>query len=140
VGQDRLVPIFLATLAMRQPKQMITFRSAAETLEVFGMQQGGSQYRPKTPFSVLWTRLRNSRVRQTLGPKERCLTGRGGSGRFRSHRHHGSGDSISAEFGFPEDLGRSLVCTNRLADLRPFIPAAIEALDSIKPGQVARIA
>jgi hypothetical protein len=27
-GQDRLVPIFLATLAMRQQKQTITFRSA----------------------------------------------------------------------------------------------------------------
>jgi hypothetical protein len=44
-GQDRLVPIFLATLAMRQQKQTITFRSAAEILDVFGMQQGGSQYR-----------------------------------------------------------------------------------------------
>ena len=30
--------------------------------------------------------------------------------------------------------------TNRLADLRPLVPAAIEALDSIKPGQVIRIA
>jgi hypothetical protein len=40
-GQDRLVPIFLATLAMRQQKQTITFRSAAEMLDVFGMQQGG---------------------------------------------------------------------------------------------------
>jgi len=44
-GQDRLVPIFLATLAMRQQKQMITFRSAAQMLDIFGMQQGGSQYR-----------------------------------------------------------------------------------------------
>jgi hypothetical protein len=44
-GQDRLVPIFLATLAMRQQKQTITFHSAAEMLDVFGMQQGGSQYR-----------------------------------------------------------------------------------------------
>jgi hypothetical protein len=35
----------LATLAMRQQKQTITFRSAAEMLDVFGMQQGGSQYR-----------------------------------------------------------------------------------------------
>nr|MDQ2776103.1 replication protein RepA [Acidobacteriota bacterium] len=41
----RLVPIFLATLAMRQQKQTITFRSAAEMLDIFGMQQGGSQYR-----------------------------------------------------------------------------------------------
>jgi len=44
-GQDRLVPIFLATLAVRQQKQTITFRSAAEMLDTFGMQQGGSQYR-----------------------------------------------------------------------------------------------
>jgi hypothetical protein len=43
-GQDRLVPIFLAPLAVRQQKQTITFRSAAEMLGVFGMQQGGSQY------------------------------------------------------------------------------------------------
>jgi hypothetical protein len=44
-GQDRLVPIFLATLAIRQQSQRITFRSAAEMLDLFGMQQGGSQYR-----------------------------------------------------------------------------------------------
>jgi len=44
-GQDRLVPIFLATLAVRQQRQTITFRSAAEMLDTFGMQQGGSQYR-----------------------------------------------------------------------------------------------
>jgi hypothetical protein len=44
-GQDRLVPIFLATLAIRQQKQIITFRSAAEMLDTFGIQQGGSQYR-----------------------------------------------------------------------------------------------
>ena len=42
-GQDRLVPIFLATLAVRQQSQRITFRSAAEMLDLFGMQQGGSQ-------------------------------------------------------------------------------------------------
>lgn len=44
-GQDRLVPIFLATLAIRQQKARITFRSAAEMLDVFGLQQGGTQYR-----------------------------------------------------------------------------------------------
>jgi hypothetical protein len=44
-GQDRLVPIFLATLAIRQRSQRITFRSAAEMLDLFEMQQGGSQYR-----------------------------------------------------------------------------------------------
>ena len=44
-GQDRLVPIFLATLAVRQQRQRITFRSAAEMLDTFGLQQGGTQYR-----------------------------------------------------------------------------------------------
>lgn len=44
-GQDRLVPLLLATLAVRQRKQTITFQSAAEMLDTFGMQQGGSQYR-----------------------------------------------------------------------------------------------
>lgn len=44
-GQDRLVPIFLATLSIRQKTQTIRFRSAAELLDTFGMQQGGSQYR-----------------------------------------------------------------------------------------------
>lgn len=44
-GQDRLVPIFLATLAVRQQTPRITFDSAAEMLDTFGMQQGGSQYR-----------------------------------------------------------------------------------------------
>jgi hypothetical protein len=44
-GQDRLVPIFLATQAIRQKCPQITFDSAAEMLSTFGMQQGGSQYR-----------------------------------------------------------------------------------------------
>ena len=45
MGQDRLVPIFLATLAIRQQSRVIRFRSAAEMLDTFGMQQGGTQYR-----------------------------------------------------------------------------------------------
>ena len=44
-GQDRLVPLFLATLAIRQQSRVINFRSAAEMLDTFGMQQGGTQYR-----------------------------------------------------------------------------------------------
>jgi hypothetical protein len=44
-GQDRLVPLFLATLAIRQQNRVIRFRSAAEMLDTFGMQQGGTQYR-----------------------------------------------------------------------------------------------
>ena len=44
-GQDRLVPIFLATMAIRHRTPRITFESAAAMLDTFGMQQGGSQYR-----------------------------------------------------------------------------------------------
>ena len=44
-GQDRLVPIFLATQAIRQKSPQIVFESAAEMLDTFGMQQGGSKYR-----------------------------------------------------------------------------------------------
>jgi hypothetical protein len=44
-GQDRLVPIFLATLAVQQKSQVIRFRTAAEMLETFGMHTGGKEYR-----------------------------------------------------------------------------------------------
>jgi hypothetical protein len=37
-GQDRLVPIFLATLAIRQQTPRITFESAAQMLDTFAMQ------------------------------------------------------------------------------------------------------
>ncbi|MBL8210514.1 MAG: replication initiator protein A [Bryobacterales bacterium] len=44
-GQDRLVPIFLATLAVRQQSQTIRFRSASEMLDTFGLARGGKEYR-----------------------------------------------------------------------------------------------
>lgn len=44
-GQDRLVPIFLATLAICQQTPRINFESAAQMLDTFAMQQGGTQYR-----------------------------------------------------------------------------------------------
>src|SRR5579884_4219323 len=44
-GQDRLVPIYLATLAIRQKSQTIHFRSGAEMLDTFGMSKGGKEYR-----------------------------------------------------------------------------------------------
>lgn len=47
-GQDRLVPIFLATLAVRQKSQTIRFRSAADMLDTFGMAKGGKEYRRLT--------------------------------------------------------------------------------------------
>jgi hypothetical protein len=45
-GQDRIVPIYLATLAVRQQSQTVRFRTAAEMLETFGMHKGGKEYRP----------------------------------------------------------------------------------------------
>jgi Plasmid encoded RepA protein len=44
-GQDRIVPIYLATLAIRQQNQAVRFRTAAEMLETFGMHKGGREYR-----------------------------------------------------------------------------------------------
>ena len=44
-GQDRIVPIFLATLAVQQKSQVIRFRSASEMLETFGMHKGGKEYK-----------------------------------------------------------------------------------------------
>lgn len=44
-GQDRMVPIYLATLAVRQQSQTIRFRTAAEMLETFGMHTVGKEYR-----------------------------------------------------------------------------------------------
>ena len=44
-GQDRLVPIFLSTLAVRQQSQIIRFKSAAQMLDTFGMAKGGKEYR-----------------------------------------------------------------------------------------------
>ena len=38
------MPLFLATLAIRRQSQTISFGSATEMLDIFGMQQGGSQY------------------------------------------------------------------------------------------------
>jgi hypothetical protein len=44
-GQDRLVPIYLATLAIQQKSQTVHFRSGAEMLDTFGMSKGGKEYR-----------------------------------------------------------------------------------------------
>jgi hypothetical protein len=44
-GQDRLVLLFLATVAVRHQSPRITFRRAAEMLDAFGLHQGGAQYR-----------------------------------------------------------------------------------------------
>lgn len=39
------MPIFLATLAVRQQSQTIRFKSAAQMLDAFGMAKGGKEYR-----------------------------------------------------------------------------------------------
>ena len=44
-GQDRLIPIWVATLAVRQQSRTVTFGSAAEILDTFGLPKGGAQYR-----------------------------------------------------------------------------------------------
>jgi Plasmid encoded RepA protein len=44
-GQDRLVPIYLATLAVQQKSQTVRFRSGSEMLDTFGMTKGGKEYR-----------------------------------------------------------------------------------------------
>jgi Plasmid encoded RepA protein len=44
-GQDRLIPLFLSSLAVRRETKVIKFDSAKEMLETFGLQSGGKQYR-----------------------------------------------------------------------------------------------
>lgn len=44
-GQDRLIPIWVATLALRQKDRLITFKSAAEMLDTFGLHKDGKTYR-----------------------------------------------------------------------------------------------
>lgn len=44
-GQDRLIVVFLATLAVRQKSPTLRFRSGAEMLEMCGIQKGGKEYR-----------------------------------------------------------------------------------------------
>ena len=72
-GQDRIVPIFLATLAVRQKSQTIRFKTAAEMLETFGMHKGGKEYRRlvaafERSHNFLWSRLahREGEGRSTL--------------------------------------------------------------------------
>jgi hypothetical protein len=44
-GQDRLIPIWVATLAVRQKTRNVVFRSAAEILEYFDLPKDGPHYR-----------------------------------------------------------------------------------------------
>jgi Plasmid encoded RepA protein len=44
-GQDRLIPIWIATLALRQKGRAVRFRSAAQMLEFFHLTKDGRHYR-----------------------------------------------------------------------------------------------
>ena len=44
-GQDRLIPIWLATLALRQRNRVVRFESPAQLLDYFRLRKDGSQYR-----------------------------------------------------------------------------------------------
>ncbi len=44
-GQDRLVPIWIATLALRQKSRVVRFPSAAQMLEFFHLTKDGRHYR-----------------------------------------------------------------------------------------------
>jgi len=57
-GQDRVVPIYLATLAVRQKSQTIRFRTAAEMLETFGMHKAARN------IGDWWLPLKGSSVRR----------------------------------------------------------------------------
>lgn len=43
-GQDRLIPIWVSTLAIRQKNRVIQFSSGAEILRTFGLPPGGKEY------------------------------------------------------------------------------------------------
>ena len=44
-GQDRLIPIWLATLALQQKTRMVQFETPAQLLDYFRLRKDGSQYR-----------------------------------------------------------------------------------------------
>ena len=44
-GQDRLIPIWIATLAVRQKSTVVRFQAAAEILEFFHLSKDGRHYR-----------------------------------------------------------------------------------------------
>lgn len=52
-GQDHIVPIFLATLAVQQKSPVMRFRSAREMLEAVGSHRGGEECRRLEAVRVL---------------------------------------------------------------------------------------
>jgi len=44
-GQDRLIPLLVSTLAVKQQSRLVRFRSGAEILEIFDLPKDGPHYR-----------------------------------------------------------------------------------------------
>lgn len=44
-GQDRLIPLWVSTLAVKQQSRLVTFRSGAEILEIFDLPKDGPHYK-----------------------------------------------------------------------------------------------
>src|SRR5215831_223952 len=52
-GQDRLIPIWVATLAIQQKSRIVRFQSAAQMLDFFRLSKDGRHYRR---LLLLWDR------------------------------------------------------------------------------------
>ena len=113
-GQDCLVPIFLATLAIRQQSQTISFVSAAEMLDTFGMHQGGAQYRRLIEaFKRVFGATIFSVEMFCAGPVEAFERGTRYCGRGREEtRAEGSCESRPSGVGKPRLLALACNCVN----------------------------
>ena len=81
LGQDRLAPIFLSTLAFRQQSQTIRFKSAAQMLDTFGMAKGGKEgLEPRSSTSV-----QAHRERHAGQPSRRRRISHDPTDQFQSH-------------------------------------------------------
>ena len=68
-GQDRLIPIWVATLAVKQKSRTVMFRSAAEILDHFDLPKDGPHYRRLVVSSMALSE--SSPVLSSLGPTRR---------------------------------------------------------------------
>jgi len=76
-GQDRLIPIFLATLAIRRRAARINFNSVAEMLDTFGMQQGRITVPPVSELFSAY--IRRNGARNMPGPESSGKSWQAGS-------------------------------------------------------------
>jgi hypothetical protein len=80
-GQDRLIPIWVATIAVRQQSRCVRFRSGSELIEEFGLPRNGKHYRRSerqlsgdSCASPRWTRSSFAMVPARTS-ETRCETG-----------------------------------------------------------------